>query len=676
MQSPSFPVLRRFGSAGAFLLAALLTPALFAQPITIVQTTAGTYNWSTSNGTLWSSGSPNGAGVLVERNVTGSSISINQDVAGGVTIGGLSLLGSSANSLTILMNNSVSNPSVIFNNNGNGAAIVINSTSAGARMQFSNSTSGTLTLADDLTLTNISYGSTGSGSSAGAINLLVPISGNGNLTIHNAINTLDKGAVVLGATNTFTGNVTIASGITQFTRSNSFGVNSNPVTLGTTAGGDASLIFNATTGANVYNNITVASGSGGTLLLGGTINGNATTAPSTPVFHGKLTLNGDVTLVSKNIGAATVLPQITTFNGEVSGSGNLTVTGSSSSAAEVSVQLRGANTFDGITRIESGVLRIGAASGTNSLALQSSTVDLRSGDTGSLQFGYTTTSGNVTTAQTITSATFGGLTGSRNLALQNIDTSPGAVALKVGKAGGNTTYDGVLSGAGSLEIVNGGVLKLTTAQQYTGTTTVTNGTLILNGSTHASSALSVDADGVLAGSGTINGAATISGTHSPGNSPGIQTFASDLTYNTGATVNWELAANTATQGDPTALFDQVVVNGTLNFAGATSLNLSFNGAGSTVDWSDAFWNSERSWKIYDNASLSNFGNLSLTSSNWADGVGGLFDTLRPGGSFSLSDVEGDVYLNYTNVPEPSTYAAIFGALALGLVWLRRRQARG
>lgn len=664
MQSLSSLVLRRCGSAGALLLAALLTPALFAQPINFTGNN-GTFQWSA--GTSWSSGSsPND--VFIQRVAGANSANLHVDLAE-VKVRGVSVLPNATNTWNIGANTNT----ITLNNGGSGVTVLVNSNSAGARVFFS---TGTLKLEDDLYLDNRSYGTTGTGTAAGGINVGSVISGAGNIVVRNVINDLDKGPVVLAGTNTFTGSVTIESGLTNFTKSNSFGANANPVYLGVTEGGNASLIFNATTGANVYNPIIVAAGTSGTTrLLGGASSGNATTTPSVPAFHGTLTLNGDVTLVSKNLGAGALLPQITTFNGEVTGSGNLTVTGSSASAAEVAVQLRGVNTFTGTTRVASGVLRLGAVSGTNSLALQGSTVDLNASDTGSLQFGYTTTSANVTTPQTITSATFGGLTGSRNLALQNIDTSPGAVALKVGKAGGNTTYDGVLSGAGSLEIVNGGVLKLTAAQQYTGTTTVTNGTLILNGSTHASSALSVDADGVLAGSGTVNGAATISGTHSPGNSPGIQTFASNLTYNTGATINWELAADTATQGNPTAVFDQVVVNGTLNFAGATSLNLSFNGAGSTVSWSDAFWNTDRSWKIYDNASLSNFSNLSLTSSNWADGAGGLFETLRPDGSFILSSLDGDVYLNYAAVPEPSTYAAIFGALALGLVWLRRRQAR-
>jgi autotransporter-associated beta strand protein len=231
------------------------------------------------------------------------------------------------------------------------------------------------------------------------------------------------------------------------------------------------------------------------------------------------------------------------------------------------------------------------------------------------------------------------------------------------------------NGTGGLTKTGSGLLTLTATNTYTGATTVTDGTLILNGSTHASSALTVESAGTLGGSGTVNGSATIAGTHSPGNSPGIQTFANGLTYNTGATVNWELSASTATQGDPTPVFDQVIVNGSgLNFAGATTLNLQFNAAGSTVAWGDSFWNSNRSWTIYDNASVSGLGNLSLNTSNWADSSGGLFDTLRPDASFSLALQGSDVVLNYTAIPEPSTYAALLGVLALGIAAWRRRRA--
>lgn len=223
------------------------------------------------------------------------------------------------------------------------------------------------------------------------------------------------------------------------------------------------------------------------------------------------------------------------------------------------------------------------------------------------------------------------------------------------------------TGTGTL-VING------TSNTYTGTTTLAQGTLRID--TSIAGALDTAAGTTLQGSGTVGGAAIIAGIHNPGNSPGIQTFDSDLTYNTGASVNWELNGNTSTQGDPTAIFDQVVVGDTLNFAGSTSLALSFNGAGSTVDWSDAFWSANQSWKIYDAAAVSGFGNLSLTTANWADASGDLFDTILAGSSFSLSVVGTDVYLNYAAIPEPATYAALFGLAGLALVAWRRRAQQG
>ncbi len=239
---------------------------------------------------------------------------------------------------------------------------------------------------------------------------------------------------------------------------------------------------------------------------------------------------------------------------------------------------------------------------------------------------------------------------------------------------GSVVWNQTISGDKSLTKTGDGTLRLNGANLYTGLTSVQAGTLNLTGS--IAGALEIDSGASLQGSGTVGGAATIAGIHNPGNSPGIQTFASDLTYNTGASVNWELNGNTSTQGDPTAIFDQVVVGDTLNFAGSTSLALSFNGAGSTVDWSDAFWSANQSWKIYDAAAVSGFGNLSLTTANWADASGDLFDTILAGSSFSLSVVGTDVYLNYAAIPEPATYAALLGLAGLALVAWRRRAQQG
>jgi fibronectin-binding autotransporter adhesin len=115
-----------------------------------------------------------------------------------------------------------------------------------------------------------------------------------------------------------------------------------------------------------------------------------------------------------------------------------------------------------------------------------------------------------------------------------------------------------------------GTLVLGGANTYTGATNVNAGTLIINGSTSNASAVTVGLNGTLGGTGTVGGNTTISGIHSPGNSPGIQTFTGNLSYvdagTPDPTVNWELASNTTTVGvNPTANFDQIIVGGNLDF---------------------------------------------------------------------------------------------------------------
>jgi hypothetical protein len=198
-----------------------------------------------------------------------------------------------------------------------------------------------------------------------------------------------------------------------------------------------------------------------------------------------------------------------------------------------------------------------------------------------------------------------------------------------------------------------------------------------------SGTVSVAPGGVLGGSGTVNGPITVAGAHAPGNSPGVQTVNGDLDYQSGSSLTWELAADTATQGPPGGFaFDQVVVNGDLTFSGPTSLILSFYDTdpesdwASSVAWSDPFWGSNRSWTLWDvSGATTGFTNLSLVVENWRDATGGggtALSAARWGSSFSLRMTEGssDVLLVYA-VPEPTTgmLAGIGAALA---ACLRRR----
>jgi hypothetical protein len=175
------------------------------------------------------------------------------------------------------------------------------------------------------------------------------------------------------------------------------------------------------------------------------------------------------------------------------------------------------------------------------------------------------------------------------------------------------------------------------------------------------------------GTGAISGNTTISGTHSPGNSPGVQSFDGNLTYNVGSSVVWELVSNTlAGRGTN---FDGINVDGNLTFTGATTIDMDFGLAGSTVDWSDSLWDyaitGTSGWKIFDvTGSIIGFEYLQIASGPYLDGSSQSLTSTRPNASFVLYQGIDGIYINYRAVPEPS--AAILAALStIGL--LRRKR---
>ncbi|MFM8494974.1 MAG: beta strand repeat-containing protein, partial [Planctomycetia bacterium] len=380
--------------------------------------------------------------------------------------------------------------------------------------------------------------------------------------------------------------------------------------------------------------------------------------------------NGYVTNTGASVKALTVNQATTgTYGGLItgnlaftkSGAGNLTlmpifVTGLGNA------YVNGTNTFTGDTRVDGGTLTLSAAAGNASLALAGSTFD--SDGAGTLSFG------------SMTAATFGGLKGAGNLILEN--TSIQAIALTVGANGGSTSYAGSLSGAGSLVKTGTGKLTLAGNNNYAGTTTVSSGILAVNGDQAAATgAVSIASLATLMGSGTIGGDTTIAGLHSPGNSPGIQTLTGDLTYSGGSsTVLWELAANT--ESNSPVAFDQIVVGGNLDFAGVTVLSLSFNGTGSTVNWSDAFWDSSRTWTLYSvSGTTTGLGNLALSGSpaSWFDtqATPQSLSAARPDASFSIVQDGSNVNVVYAIVPEPGALVLAGIGIAAAAWSMRRKQ---
>jgi len=132
---------------------------------------------------------------------------------------------------------------------------------------------------------------------------------------------------------------------------------------------------------------------------------------------------------------------------------------------------------------------------------------------------------------------------------------------------GNGELSGVISGSIIIDKNSGaGTWTLSGANTYTGTTAVSAGTLRVNGSTHANSAVSVASGGTLGGTGTVYGAVSVAagGTLAPGvGGLGTLTLAragsAALTHN-GGTLAFELGA-AAGSCDRLDVASELVLNG-------------------------------------------------------------------------------------------------------------------
>jgi autotransporter-associated beta strand protein len=109
---------------------------------------------------------------------------------------------------------------------------------------------------------------------------------------------------------------------------------------------------------------------------------------------------------------------------------------------------------------------------------------------------------------------------------------------------------GLFGGAGGSLVKTGtGALLLSGASSYTGATTVNAGTLIVNGSI-ASSAVTVNAGAMLAGTGTVGATTIASGaTFAPGNSPGTMTINGNLAFQSGAIYLVQVNSSTASSSN-------------------------------------------------------------------------------------------------------------------------------
>ena len=211
--------------------------------------------------------------------------------------------------------------------------------------------------------------------------------------------------------------------------------------------------------------------------------------------------------------------------------------------------------------------------------------------------------------------------------------------------------------ATSLTKSGAGLLTLSGTNTYTGSTYVNAGTLSVIGSL-SSGSVGVSSGATLRGTGSIGGATTLASgsTLAAGvnaSTIGSLTFTSTLDV-TAATVSLKLNSTSGT-------FDSFIANG-LTLGGATL---------SLVDLGSGVWTGASSFTILNNTS--------------GNSVSGTFFGLTEGASltvgsnnFTVSYLGGtgnDITLTVSAVPEPATYAALFGTLVLGVTVMHRRRSK-
>jgi fibronectin-binding autotransporter adhesin len=501
-----------------------------------------------------------------------------------------------------------------------GGVLQLNGTVSGTSSIILTGSDSTLSVGTGGTLTSVgNFTLQGSAATGGVFNQTDGVT---NLT------TTTANAIVIGGVNNTFGKLNISGGTF-----NAKGATTQLTYYGSVRG---ELNVSGSAQANFFGINMNASGSGnGTInLTGGTL--NIGTGGITNTGNGTSTINlgagtvgafgGDwsSTLAMKLTDASTGVT-INTADSVTAAARTITLSGALSDGTAVAgklnkdgvgtLTLTGTNTYTGLTTISAGTLQIGNGSTTGSIASTS------------------------------------GVTNNATLAYNRSN------ALSVGYA---------ISGSGVVNQIGAGTTTLTGTNSYTGATNVNVGKLAINGDNSlATGAVTVASGATLAGNGTVGGATTIQsgGIHGPGNSPGVQTFSSDLTYAAGSIFSWDLA--TAAVGSRGTNYDGVNVGGNLSIDSTVSTGSIFRVVlGTTGSESDAFWNTSHSWDVFHvtGTPTGAFANFNVVDSGFAP------VTIGSPGSFTYNGATGS--LDWSAVPEPTS--ALAGLLiAAGL--LRRRR---
>lgn len=499
------------------------------------------------NGTLSAAQSITGAGNFVKgggylvngtingtnNNYTGSTtISVNTLTVGatGVVNGTSSITLSNINNAAIANNGSITTVGAVAVNGGNSttAGIITNGNTSGTTPGIFNAASLALGSANGQTSGTAHGGAfTNNTGSALTVSGAITISGEGSattaipssplgslftnaggavtavtLTLNNsaATNTVsNKGGTFTqtGGTTTVTAlNLVAVNGVTPGVAGNdtAFNLSGGSFTAATASLNGTSTVSGTGT-ANISGSFfmgdAAATRSGNFTQTGGTV--NLTTATANAIRIGHWGTETSIYSLSGGVLNATGVPSIVGYDG--TGILNISDTGIANLKG---IQINRGFGGSGTVNLTGGRLNLGT-SGIIFVAGTGATnfVNLGAGTVGA--FGDWTSALAVNLTDPAVGATF-----------NTLDSADGSTARTI-------ALSGVLSGAGSLAKTGAGTLVLSNAANtYSGTTTVTEGTLLVNGTNSGAGAVTVASTGRLGGIGTLNGTITAAGAIAPG----------------------------------------------------------------------------------------------------------------------------------------------------------------
>ena len=385
---------------------------------------------------------------------------------------------------------------------------------------------------------------------------------------------------------------------------------------------------------------------------------------------------GSIGAVVMNAGSLTVNNWVAV--GRNGGSGTLDVNGGSilkSGGGNFIVGASGAGVMNqtaGLTNVQGGITWLGEANGSTGTLNLSGTGEYRTSQmilgvqgtaTGNLNLnGGTLRAGSIQGGLGSANVNFNGTqiiaAGNEAAFIASLDTAGiSAGGLLVDSNNFAVGLTQALTGTGSLVKSGAGTLALAGANSYAGTTTVTGGTLLINGNqTLATGLVSVGNGGTLGGSGSSGGSISIGagGTLAPGNSAGTLIATGSAVFNSASSLNYELLGTDQTAGGTnndllTGITGGLTLDGTLNVTETITnsfLSASFGSAWRLISYTGALTNNT----------------LAL----------GTMPVLSNGLTFAVNTATAG-QVNLVVVPEPAT-TGIVGA-ALAAFGLRRRRRR-